>query len=128
MLKRLKWRWEAFYDDFMHRRYSQPRGRGLYIYDAESARYAIRYMFTAWMAARFPPQWFYEVWSRKPGDGYPDDWIGGVTEGYYLRQADAEESVRLLESQGFRAGWVQHNLYDKIYSASGGVRRTGFAT
>ena len=116
MLKKLKSKWQYLWFNYMQGQ-EWPKGRSLYIWCAADMRSALWYMFTDWMAARFPPKWFYSVWSRKPNDGYPDDWIHGPIEGYYLHQADAEEFVRELTAQGLRAGWIQHHLSNKIYKA-----------
>lgn len=97
----------SYYDRFMHERYARPRGRSLYVYCAEGPLWAIRIMFTQWLARLFPPMWIYEVWTRPL---VARDMVGGDTYGYFLHLDDAERTVAYLHTRGVIAGWTQHSL------------------
>lgn len=99
---------KQWYYRVMNRRYSHPRGRSLYVYCGERLMQALARMFGQWVAARFAPDWMYEVWARLPESS--GDWVGGETYGHYLHLEDAERVVRYLQASGFRSGWTQHRV------------------
>lgn len=114
-------RWKEWFHNYMRDRYEdgKPKGRSLYIWCHEEFRYAIWYMIRDWIAARFPPTWIYEVWTRDANyDSFltnPEGWVGGEIAGFYLHLSDAERAVESYRKKGFKAGWVQHSLAKRYY-------------